>query len=137
MTTYINRGTCISMGSNNKVKSVVVNNVNGNIDIAGGKIYINGKEYTGENNELESKDVVKLIVNIEGDMRGSIESDCEVEVNVNGNVIGTNVTSGMSTTINGDVEGNVNGGMDVKIRGSQKGRVNAGMSVKIGTKVYE
>lgn len=137
MSKYINNGTCISMGDNCRVNGITINKSCNNIIVSNGKVWIDGKEYTGENGELENKEVVHLTINVEGDLRKGVESDCELEVNVNKSIIG-NVRAGMSTTVQGNVEGDVRGGMNVTIQGNQKGSCRAGMNVTVmGNKVFE
>lgn len=132
MTNYVNNGTCVTMGKNTKVNEVIINNTNGrSVVITGGKVYIDGKIYNGENNELENKEVVNLTINVDGDMKGNVESDCKVEINVRGAVIG-NVNSGRDTSIESSVlNGNVCSGRDTDISGDQNGEIRSGRNTYI------
>lgn len=137
MSKYVNRGVCVTMGNNCKVNGVTINSSCSNVVVSNGKVWIDGKEYKGENGELENKEVVHLTINVEGDLRKGVESDCDLDVHVKGSVIG-NINSGRDTYIEGgNVDGNIHSGRDTDITGNQRGKVYSGRDTEIGSKVYE
>lgn len=142
MSTYINNGSCITMGNNANVngKSMKIGNCN-SVSIVNGKVFIDGKEYKDIN--LDNKEAINI--NIEGnvnklDVRGDNAKTIingnvmnrgaysEGSIEVNGNVEG-GVDCGGSSTISGDVRGNIDCGGSCTVMGDHSGKIDAGGSV--------
>ena len=95
--------------------------INGNnISIINNKLYIDGKEYKFEENNISE-------LEIKGNV-ASLSSDCSITIN--GNITG-DIDVGGSVNIVGDVTGDIDAGGSVNISGRHKGDIDAGGSVSI------
>ena len=109
---------------NNNIKNSTIKqtvSVNGDsISIINNKLYINGKEYKFENENISE-------LEIKGNV-ASINSDCSITIN--GDISG-DVDVGGSVNIVGNVTGDIDAGGSVNISGYHKGDIDAGGSVLI------
>jgi hypothetical protein len=99
---------------------------NGNISVINGKIFVNGKEFKGEDIGLKDNYQVVNVV-IEGDVD---KIDCIGSVEVKGNVY-KGIDCGDSVSITGNVDGKISCGGSVSITGEHKGGIDAGGLVSI------
>lgn len=119
-------GSSVHMSNSN----VTVNGVsikvpkNASVSVVNGKVFVNGKEYNGE--ELQNKQVVNLI--IIGDVSNV---NCNGSVNVYGNV-NSSIDCGGSISVDGSVTGDIDCGGSSKVGGYHIGNIDAGGSVTTG-----
>lgn len=132
---YINLGNVGSFGGNSVANNITMSgngkaNINGveydlppnaSISTKNGKVYINGKEVTGEN--------IKNVSEIKIEIHGNVEkADIGNSLTVRGNVYTAN--AGTSISVYGDIQGNANAGTSIRANNIE-GPAMAGTGIQI------
>lgn len=132
---YINLGNVGSFSRNSAVNNITMNgnskaNINGveydlppnaNISTKHGKVYINGKEVTGENINNAPEIKIEIYGNVD-------KADVENSLTVRGNVY--TADAGTSISVYGDIQGNANAGTSIRANNIQ-GPAIAGTGIQI------